>query len=38
MKNQEIKLLFFSKTYDFLNVYLPKHKDGSDHTRCCSAN
>ncbi len=33
MKNQEIKLLFFSKTYDFLNVYLPKHKDGSDHTR-----
>ena len=33
MKNQEINLLFFARTYDFLNVYLPKHKNGSDHTR-----
>lgn len=33
MKKEEFNQLFFSRTNDFLNVYLPKHKDGSDYTR-----
>jgi len=33
MKKEEFNQLFFSRTYDFLNVYLPKHKDNSDYTR-----
>lgn len=33
MKKEEFNQLFFSKTHDFLNVYLPKHKDGSDYTK-----
>lgn len=28
----EKDVLFFSKTYDFLHVYLPKEKSGSQHT------
>ena len=30
MKEQDV--LFFCKTYDFLHVYLPKEKSGSNHT------
>ena len=30
MKNNE--MLFFSRTYDFLHVYIPKEKGGSSHT------
>ncbi len=33
MKKEEFSRLFFSKTHDYLNVYLPKHKDGSDYTK-----
>lgn len=27
------KSLFFSRTHDFLEVYIPKQKDGSEHTK-----
>lgn len=30
MKNNE--MLFFSRIYDFLHVYIPKEKGGSSHT------
>lgn len=33
MKKEEFSKLFFSRTYDYLNVYLPKHKNGSDYTK-----
>ena len=33
MKKEEFSRLFFSRTNDYLNVYLPKHKDGSDYTK-----
>ena len=33
MKKEEFSQLFFSRTNDYLNVYLPKHKDGSDCTK-----
>ena len=33
MKKEEFSGLFFSRTHDYLNVYLPKHKDGSDYTK-----
>lgn len=29
----DTSLLFFSRTYDYLNIYLPKHKNGSKHTQ-----